>query len=91
MADSGWRDRLTFREFFMTKYEFKVVYSHVGEMVFPWTSQEVRDKCGRRGLEKSLNGLADEEWEIVSCTTSSLGWFFFFSPFTTIILRREKT
>jgi Domain of unknown function (DUF4177) len=74
----------------MTKYEYKVIDHRVGEMVLPWASQEIRDKCGRRGLERSLNALADEGWEIVSCTTSALGWFLSFSPMTTIILRRDK-
>jgi hypothetical protein len=75
----------------MIKYEYKVIYHHVGELVFPWTSQEIRDKLGRRGLEKSLNELSDEGWEIVSCTSSAMGSFLFFSPMATIILRRETT
>jgi hypothetical protein len=90
MAGSEWRDRLAFREFLMIKYEFKVIHSYVGKVGI-WTPQEIRDESGPRGLEKTLNGLADEGWEIVSCTTSALGWCLALEPWTTIILRREKT
>jgi hypothetical protein len=90
MAGSEWRDRLTFREFFMIKYEFKVVHSYLGKAGL-LTPQEGRDRYGPLGLEKTLNGLADEGWEIVSCTTSVVGSIFALEPWTTVILRREKT
>jgi Domain of unknown function (DUF4177) len=89
MSGSERCDRLAFMEQFVIKYEYKVIYNHSGEQM-PWASQEIRDTSGRRGLEKSLNALAEEGWEIVSCTSSALGSFLNFSPMTTVILRREK-
>jgi Domain of unknown function (DUF4177) len=74
----------------MIKYEYKVIYHNMDDLG-PLASQERQDKQGRRGLEKSLNELADEGWEIVSCTTAATGAFLYFSPKATIILRREKT
>jgi hypothetical protein len=76
----------------MTKHEYKVVYARPGgTLLFPWASQKVRDAVGRGALEKALNALADEGWEVVSCTTSSFGSVLYFFPMATIILHREKT
>ncbi len=90
MSGSERRDRIPFVEQFMIKYEYIVIHNHPGGQMLPWASQEILDTSGRRGLEKSLNALAEEGWEIVSCTSSALGWFLYFSPLTTVILRREK-
>jgi hypothetical protein len=56
----------------------------------PWASQDLRDKIGPASLEKQLNLLADEGWEVITCSTASAGSLFYVSPYATVILRREK-
>jgi hypothetical protein len=80
----------------MSRNEYKVIYARPGgamavPWVVPWASQKIPDAFGPSALEKTLNGLADEGWEVVSCTTSPLGSWFSFHPMATIILRREET
>ena len=75
----------------MSKNEYKVIYARAGgATLVPWASQEIRDRFGPGALEKTLNGLADEGWEVVSLTTAPLGSWFIFHPMATILLRREK-
>jgi hypothetical protein len=75
----------------MAQYEYRVLYgSPKGHFLMPWASQELRDKMGRGSFEKQLNMLADDGWEVTSCSTASAGTLFFFSPCATVILRREK-
>lgn len=69
----------------MPKFEYKVVHMPPRP---PFTlSQKVRDELN---LEKVLNQMADEGWEVLSCTTTVSGGFLYLSPITTVILRREK-
>lgn len=75
----------------MAQYEYKVLYgSPTGHSLMPWASQEVRDKVGRGSFEKQLNLLAADGWEVISCSTASYGCLLFFSPYATVILRKEK-
>jgi hypothetical protein len=75
----------------MARYEYRVLSgSPTGHFLMPWASQELRDKIGRGSLEKQLNILADDGWEILSCSTTTAGNFLFHSAYATVILRREK-
>ena len=75
----------------MAHYEYKVLYgSPTGHFLMPWASQELREKIGRGSFERQLNALADDGWEVISCSTASGGSLFVFSPYATVILRREK-
>ncbi len=64
--------------------------SPLGHFLMPWASQELRDKIGRGSFEKQLNILADDGWEVISCSTATAGNFLFHSAYATVILRREK-
>jgi hypothetical protein len=75
----------------MPIYEYKVLYgSPTGHWLMPWASQKMRDEMGVGSFEKKLNRMAEEGWEVISCSTASAGGFFYFSPYATAILRREK-
>lgn len=75
----------------MPHYEYKVLHgSPTGQFLMPWASQELRDKIGPASLEKQLNLLAGEGWEVVSSSTAPAGSLFYFRPCATVILRKEK-
>ena len=75
----------------MVQYEHKVLYGYpTGQLLMPWASQEMKGRVGPGSFEKQLNALADDGWEVISCSTASAGSIFFFSPYATVILRREK-
>jgi len=75
----------------MLMYEYKVLYgSPTGHWLMPWASQKVRDEIGVGSFEKKLNRLAEEGWEVISCSTASVGNFLFQSAVATVVLRREK-
>lgn len=76
----------------MPTYEFKVLYgSPTGHYLMPWASQKMRDECGIGSFERKLNRLAEEGWEVLSCSTTSVGTFLFQTAVATVLLRREKT
>lgn len=75
----------------MPMYEYKVLYgSPTGLSLMPWASQKVRDEIGVGSFEKKLNRLAEEGWEVISCSTTSVGNFLFQGAAATVLLRREK-
>ena len=75
----------------MTKYEYKVLSgSPAGALLMPWASQEVRDEIGRGSFEMKMNALADEGWELVSASTTSVGGFLYRGTHATVFFRREK-
>ena len=76
----------------MRRYEYMVVHAPPnGMLLMPWASQAVRDAVGPGSLDKRLNKLAEEGWEVVSCSTASEGGFFWFRPMATVLLRRDNT
>ncbi len=73
----------------MVNYEYKILHGPPnGILLFPWASQELKDRIGRGSFEKNLNKLAKEGWEVISCSTSSEGNLFWLSPKATVLLRR---
>ena len=75
----------------MTDHEYKVLYARPGGfLLFPWASKEVKDTIGKQGLEKQLNALAAEGWEVMSCTSATTGSLFYWFPMVTILLKKEK-
>ena len=75
----------------MAGYEYKVLYgSPPGAMLMPWASQEVREEIGPGSLEKKMNTLANEGWEMVSASTNSVGGFLYRGTHATVFFRREK-
>lgn len=75
----------------MAYVEYKVVYARPGGfLLFPWASKELKDSIGKQGLEKQLNAWAAEGWEVVSCTSATLGTLFYMFPMATVLLKRSK-
>lgn len=75
----------------MADFEYKVIYARPGGfLLFPWASKDLKDSIGRQGLEKQLNVLAAEGWEVVSCTSATFGTIFYMFPMATILLKRQK-
>ena len=75
----------------MAKYEYKVLSGPpTGALLMPWASHEVRDKIGRGSFEMKINALADEGWELVSASTTSVGGFLYRGTHATVFFRREK-
>lgn len=71
--------------------EYKVVYARPGGfLLFPWASNELKDSIGKQGLEKQLNALAAEGWEVVSCTSATFGTILYMFPMATVVLKRQK-
>lgn len=76
----------------MRRYEYMVIHAPPdGMLLMPWASQAVRHAVGRGSLGRRLNKLAEEGWEVVSCSTASEGGFFWFRVMSTVLLRRENT
>ncbi len=56
----------------------------------PYASEELKDEIAPGSYERKLNELAQDGWEVIASSTSSVGSFLFTRPVTTTILRREK-
>jgi hypothetical protein len=75
----------------MAKYEYKVLSgSPTGIRLMPYASEELKDEMGPASYERKLNGLAEDGWEVMSSSTTSVGSIFFLKPVTTTILRRDR-
>jgi len=75
----------------MANSEYKILHGRPnGYALMPWASQTIRDAIGRGSFERQLNQLAEEGWEVVTCSTASEGSFLWFTPQATVVLRREK-
>ena len=73
-------------------YEYKVLHgTPTGHRLMPWASQELREELGPGALERQLNRLGEEGWEVVSSSTAPAGSFLIFSVQATVILRREQS
>lgn len=55
-----------------------------------YASEELKHEIGPGSYERKLNELAQEGWEVIASSTSSVGSFLFIRPVTTTILRRER-
>jgi hypothetical protein len=72
----------------MNEYEYKWIYRPARKpLLLPWASQKTRDLFD---VEKTLNDLAAEGWEVISCNTTSVGTFLFFVGVVTVLLRRPR-
>ena len=70
-------------------YEYKVIYEKPGGTVlFPWARQELKDRLGPQAVERRINELATDGWELVSCSEWSTGNFFWISGSVMIVFRR---
>jgi hypothetical protein len=75
----------------MGNYEYAVVHAPpAGIHLMPWASQAVREAVGRGSFERRLNRLAEEGWEVVSCSTAAAGAFLWSRVMATVLLRRVK-
>jgi hypothetical protein len=75
----------------MANHEYKVLTgSPTGLRLMPYASEELKNEVGPGSYERKLNELADDGWEVVSSSTSSVGNFISLKPVTTTILRRDK-
>lgn len=72
-------------------YEYKLIYDKPGGMwLFPWASQEVKDRCGPQALERRVNELAANGWELVSSSTWSTGNFFWITGCAMMVFRKPR-
>ena len=75
----------------MPRYEYKVLHGRpTGTTVMPWESEKVKNEIGPGSFERKLNGLAEQGWIVVSCTTASAGIFLYRVSVATAVLQREK-
>ena len=76
----------------LARYEYKVLYAlPPGHRVGPLASREMKDQMLDTGrLERELNTLGEQGWEVISSAGGSIGAFFIWSSYTLIVLRRER-
>jgi hypothetical protein len=74
----------------LAKYEYKVLYALApGYRVPILAPRAVKDiMLGASELERQLNALDEQGWEVISCTTIGGGFFTF--GCTTVLLRKVK-
>ena len=75
----------------MAKHEYRVLSgSPTGLRLMPYASEELKDEFGPGSYERKLNQLAEDGWDVISSSTTSVGNFLFIKPVTTTILRRDR-
>jgi hypothetical protein len=75
----------------MGNHEYRILHGPPdGIALFPWASQALKDAIGRGSFEKKLNKLAEEGWEVVSCSTATEGIFLWMRVTATVLLRSAK-
>jgi hypothetical protein len=75
----------------MAKHEYKVLSgSPTGMRLMFYASEELKDEFGPGSYERKLNQLAEDGWEVLNSSTTSVGSFLLKKPVTTTILRRER-
>ena len=72
----------------MPIYQYRIVYGRpLGMRLMPYAGQDVKDQIGPGSLEKKLNQLGEQGFEIVSCTTNTVGSFLLQHVAATVVLR----
>ena len=75
----------------MAQHEYKVLSgSPTGIRLMPYASKKLQEEVGPGSYERKLNQLAEDGWEVISSSTTSVGSFLFIKPVTATILRRQR-